>query len=52
MDIMLGLSGIVYDLGDLLEGRCNINSAIIPSPSIPQLYAIVAPVSMTGSIRI
>lgn len=52
MDIMLGLSGIVYDLGDLLEGRCNINSAIIPSPSIPQLYAIVAPVSMTGAIRI
>ena len=33
MDIMLGLSGVVYDLGDLLEGRCNINSAIIPSPT-------------------
>ncbi len=52
MDIMLGLSGIVYDLGDLLEGRCNINSAIIPSPNVPQLYAIVAPVSMAGPIAI
>ena len=50
MDIMLGLSGVVYDLGDLLEGRCNINSAIIPSPNVPELYAIVAPVSLKGPI--
>ena len=35
-----------YDLGDLLEGRCNISSAIVPSPNIPELYAIVAPVLM------
>ena len=50
MDIMLGLSGVVYDLGDLLEGRCNINSAIIPSPNVPELYAIGAPVSLKGPI--
>ena len=46
MDIMLGLSNVVYDLGDLLEGRCNISSAIVPSPNVPELYAIVAPVLM------
>ena len=46
MDIMLGLNNVVYDLGDLLEGRCNISSAIVPSPNIPELYAIVAPVLM------
>ena len=41
MDLMLGISDrIVYDLGDLLEGRCNINKAI------------VAPVSMESSISI
>ena len=50
MDIMLGLSGVVYDHGDLLEGRCNINRAIIPSPNVPELYAIVAPVSLKGPI--
>ena len=50
MDIMLGLSGVVYDLGDLLEGRCNIGSAIIPSPHTPELYAIVAPLSLKGPI--
>ncbi len=50
MDIMLGLSGIVYDLGDLLEGRCNISSAIIPSPNVSGLYAIFAPVSLTRPI--
>lgn len=51
MDIMLGISDkIVYDLGDLLEGRCNISSAIIPSPNVSGLYAILAPVSLTGPI--
>jgi septum site-determining protein MinD len=47
---MLGLSDIVYDLGDLLEGRCSISSAILPSPNVVGLYAIVAPVSLTGPI--
>ena len=53
MDLMLGISDrIVYDLGDLLEGRCNINKAIVESPWNPNLNVIVAPVSMESSIAI
>jgi len=53
MDIMLGISDrIVYDLGDLMEGRCNISSAITPSPNRSGLYAIVAPVSASGPILV
>ena len=52
MDLMLGVSDrIVYDLGDLLEGRCNINKAIVESPWNPNLNVIVAPVSMTSPIE-
>ncbi len=52
MDLMLGISDrIVYDLGDLLEGRCNINKAIVESPWNPNLNVIVAPISMTSSIK-
>lgn len=51
MDLMLGISDrIVYDLGDLLEGRCNINKAIVESPWNSNLNVIVAPVSMESSI--
>lgn len=50
MDIMLGLSGCRLRPWGPLEGRCNINSAIIPSPNVPELYAIVAPVSLKGPI--
>lgn len=47
MDLMLGISDkIVYDLGDLLEGRCNINKSIVESPWNPNLNVIVAPISM------
>ena len=47
MDLMLGVSDkIVYDLGDLLEGRCNINKAIVESPWNPDLNVIVAPISL------
>jgi septum site-determining protein MinD len=47
IDIMLGISDkIVYDLGDLLEGRCTISSAIIDSPRDENLAAIAAPVEM------
>ena len=49
--MMLGISDrIVYDLGDLLEGRCNINKAIVESPWNPNLNVIVAPVTMESSI--
>lgn len=51
VDIMLGLSGIVYDLGDLLEGRCNISNAILESPAVPGLFVIAAPSSMTGRME-
>ncbi|MBR6789402.1 MAG: AAA family ATPase [Oscillospiraceae bacterium] len=43
VDIMLGLSGIVYDLGDLLEGRCNISSAIMEAPAVPGLLSLQPP---------
>lgn len=52
IDIMMGLTGIVYDLGDLLEGRCNISSAIMESPEIPGLFAIAAPASLTGHMEL
>ena len=51
VDIMLGLTGIVYDLGDLLEGRCNISSAIVESPAVPGLFVIAAPTSLTGRME-
>ena len=48
IDIMLGLTDqIVYDLGDLMEGRCNISSAILECPFCPGFFAIVAPAQMT-----
>lgn len=46
VDLMLGISDrIVYDLGDLLEGRCNINRALIPSPFFENLSVIAASTS-------
>ena len=52
IDIMLGLTGIVYDLGDLLEGRCCISSAILEAPSTPGLFAIAAPASLIGPMEL
>lgn len=53
IDIMLGLTDqIVYDLGDLLEGRCNISSAILESPFLTGLFAVVAPASLTGPLAL
>lgn len=47
IDLMLGISDrIVFDLGDLLEGRCTISKAIVESPLNENLNAIVAPVSL------
>ncbi|MEG2597112.1 MAG: AAA family ATPase, partial [Oscillospiraceae bacterium] len=51
VDIMMGISDrIVYDLGDLLEGRCHISKAIIESPWNSNLNVIVAPISMESAI--
>ncbi len=53
MDLMLGVSDkIVYDLGDLLEGRCNINKAIVESPWNPDLNVIVAPIALDSPMVI
>jgi len=53
IDIMLGLTDqIVYDLGDLLEGRCSISSAILEAPLLSGLFAIVAPASLTGPMAL
>ncbi len=53
MDLMLDISDrIVYDLGDLLQGRCNINKAIVESPWNKNLNVIVAPVTMDSPMVI
>lgn len=47
LDLMLGISDqVVYDLGDLLEGRCTISKAVTESPLNSNLSAVVAPVRM------
>ena len=47
LDLMMGIADrVVYDLGDLLEGRCTISKAIAESPLHENLNAIVAPVSL------
>ena len=47
LDLMLGIADqVVYDLGDLLEGRCTISKAVMESPLHENLNAIVAPVSL------
>ncbi len=33
----------VYDIGDILDGRCSINKAMITSPHTPNLQIIAAP---------
>lgn len=45
VDIMLGLSNTVYDLDDLLQGRCQIEEAI-QQVDDSSLYAICAPVKL------
>lgn len=45
VDIMLGLSDTVYDLDDLLQGRCQIEEAI-QRVGDSSLYAVCAPVKL------
>ncbi|MGI5893823.1 MAG: AAA family ATPase [Candidatus Merdivicinus sp.] len=53
LDLMLGISDqVVYDLGDLLEGRCTISKAIAESPLNENLNAIVAPVNMETAMNL
>lgn len=43
LDIMLSIEDIVFDLGDILEGRCTLNDAIIKCESEDNLFLISAP---------
>lgn len=53
LDLMLGIADkVVYDLGDLLEGRCTISKAIAESPLNENLNAIVAPVNMETPMKL
>ncbi|MCI8600898.1 MAG: septum site-determining protein MinD [Oscillospiraceae bacterium] len=52
MDLMLGLDRVVYDLGDLLEGRCSISSALLAAPGRPGFFVIAAPASLTGRMSL
>lgn len=53
IDLMLGIADkIVFDLGDLLEGRCTISKAIIESPLNENLNAIVAPISLEAPLNL
>ena len=53
LDLMLGIGDqVVYDLGDLLEGRCTIRKAILESPLHENLHAIVAPISLESPLNL
>ncbi len=44
MDIMLGMGDkVVYDLSDLLTGRCIADHAVVACPAMPQLELLCAP---------
>lgn len=43
LDLMLGIDNIVYDLGDILSGKCDANSGIYSAFGIPNLSIIAAP---------
>ncbi len=46
VDLIAGASGrTVYDLGDVLEGRCEAGKALVESPVYHDLYLISAPYS-------
>ncbi|MCB0029900.1 MAG: septum site-determining protein MinD, partial [Anaerolineales bacterium] len=43
LDIVMGLENrIVYDLVDVVEGRCRLNQAMIRDKRVPELYLIPA----------
>lgn len=43
LDIMLGVDGSVFDLGDYLSGRCEISDTVCPVPGANGLYLVSAP---------
>lgn len=44
LDLMLGIDGIVYDLGDVLRGACNVQQAVYPALQGVSLVAAAADV--------
>src|SRR5512146_1084501 len=43
LDVVMGLENrIVYDLVDVIEGRCKLRQAMIKDKHLPQLYLIPA----------
>lgn len=52
VDIMLGVENrVVYDLGDIIAGRCSISDAVILSDTFPNLHYIAAPVNIAGDFH-
>ena len=43
IDLMLGIDSIVYDLGDILSGNCQLQEAIYEADGIDNLGVIAAP---------
>ena len=43
VDLMLGIDSIVYDLGDILSGNCQLHEAIYSADGIENLGIIAAP---------
>lgn len=43
LDLMLGIDNIVYDLGDILSGKCDASEGIYSAYDIPNLSIIAAP---------
>lgn len=51
LDIMLNVSDTVYDLGDVIEGRCSLRDAITLSDDTGKLFLLPAPAKFSGFLR-
>ena len=50
LDLCLGLSDkAVFDFGDVINGRCGLDEAVIPHPALPRLFFLTAPVEPISS---
>ncbi|MFA6729604.1 MAG: AAA family ATPase [Eubacteriales bacterium] len=51
LDMALGLeSGFVYDINDVINGKCDADEAIIPSETVGDLFFLAAPVIKPGTL--
>lgn len=45
LDLCLGLTDrAVFDFGDVIQGRCSLDAAVVAHPDIPRLFFLTAPV--------